>query len=278
MEPTPKIEPLVEDLKSLKIGDFLKSLEYKRFLIKIEMETIWKIAIVKIKDNRGYYSPGFDHVYFDSIDALVSILNYLFNGNEKKFYFFVFNLLESYTNWSKEDLQTKNIIEDLKLLSTPQEIIDKIENLGNFYSRPVPQSAIPENIWNAVKLDSVLKKMDISIKKGEFNQTLTIAYSSLEGLFKAFVFEKIPNKWNEKIVLNKLSLLVRNYLKDNLEKQKIKYPDQMLNLITTITYAISSARNSFSDSHFSGETDKWLAEFARDCVHSIGRLIIKFIK
>ena len=50
MEPTPKIEPLVEDLKSLKIGDFLKSLEYKRFLIKIEMETIWKIAIVKIKN------------------------------------------------------------------------------------------------------------------------------------------------------------------------------------------------------------------------------------
>ncbi len=37
-------------------------------------------------------------------------------------------------------------------------------------------------------------------------------------------------------------------------------------------------KSYFSDSHFDGESDKWLAEFARDCVNSIGRLILKFIK
>lgn len=59
---------------------------------------------------------------------------------------------------------------------------------------------------------------------------------------------------------------------------QVNYPEQVLNLITTMTNAISKARNSFSDSHFDGESDKWLGEFARDCVNSIGRLIIKFIK
>lgn len=52
----------------------------------------------------------------------------------------------------------------------------------------------------------------------------------------------------------------------------------MINLISTIASAVSNARNQFSASHFDKESDKWLAEFARDCVNSNGRLIIKFVK
>jgi HEPN domain-containing protein len=155
--------------------------------------------------------------------------------------------------------------------------LENIFKLGCYYSNPVPKSRIPDSIWNAEKLDSVLNKMDLSIKNGEYNLTITYAYSCLEGLYKAFLIERIPEKMHiDK--LNQLSKAVRDYLIDYFVKENISYPEQIINLIPTITNAISQARNSFSDSHFDGESEKWLAEFTRDCVNSIGRLIIKFIK
>lgn len=276
-EPLPKIEPLVSDLKSLKMGDFLKSNDFKRYCIKVGLEDSWRNAFNHAKDSRGYFSLDLDHDYFDSLDAMVLLLNHLFTNSQANFYHFVSDLLLTYTDWSKEDLKTKNIIADLSLLHTPIEIIDKIEQLGNYYSRPVPKLEIPDNIWNADKLDSVLKKMDLSINRKEYNITVTYAYSCLEGLYKSFIHEKIP-ACKDVDKLNQLSTLVRDYLKELLKRENILYPEQMINLIPIITNAISNARNSFSDSHFDGESEKWLAEFARDCVNSIGRLIIKFIK
>lgn len=119
--------------------------------------------------------------------------------------------------------------------------------------------------------------MDLSIKSTEFNLTLTYAYSCLEGLYKAFINEKIPEK-SGLTDLNQMSKAVKDYLKDHFEKNDTRYPEHMVNLISTITFAISNARNSFSESHFDEKSDKWLAEFSRDCVNSIGRLIINFIK
>lgn len=276
-EPIPKLEPLVNDLKNLRMGDFLKSNSYKRYCIKAGLEESWRNAFNYAKQNRGYFAAGFDHDYFDSLDALVLLLNHLHKNSQNNFFFFIYDLLVAYTEWNKEDLQVNEIAEDLELLNAPNEILENIIKLGNSYSNPVPKSRIPENIWNAEKLDGVLNKMDSSIKNGEYNLTITYAYSCLEGLYKAFLIERIPDKKDlEK--LNQLSKAVRDYLADHFAKENISYPEQIITLIPTITNAISQARNSFSDSHFDGESEKWLAEFTRDCVNSIGRLIIKFIK
>lgn len=173
-------------------------------------------------------------------------------------------------------MQVGNIIKDLELLKPPQELIAKIEQLSNYHSKPVSRINIPDNIWNASKLDSLIKRMDASIQDHDYNLTLTYAYSSLEGLFKAYANEHFPEQI-ETDKLNSLAKLVRENIASRLESKEANYPEQVLNLITTMTNAISKARNSFSDSHFDRESDKWLAEFARDCVNSIGRLIIKFI-
>ena len=273
----PKIEPLISDLKSLKMGDFLKSIDYKRYLVKVGLEESWRNAFNYVKQNRGYFAVDLDHDYFDSLDAMVVILNHLFTNDRENFFLFICDLLLTYTEWSKQDLNTKNIITDLQLLTPPQKIIDKIEHLSNFYSKPVPKSSVPENIWNADKLDSILKKMDSSIQNHEYNSTVTYAYSCLEGLFKTYIKE-LHLKKTDTDKLNQLAKLVRDDIIERLKNKKLGFPEQMINLITTITNAISNARNSFSDSHFDGESDKWLAEFARDCVNSIGRLILKFIK
>lgn len=276
-EPIPLLEPLVSDLKNLHIGDFLQSNDYKRYLIKVKFEVSWRNALDKVKANRRIIVAGFDHDYFDSIDTMVFVLNYLYTNSRDNFYHYIHDFLMAYSEWNKEDLKVENIIEDLELLEPPQEVIAKIELLGNFHSKPVSRPHIPDNICNASKLDTVIKKMDASIQDHDYNLTLTYAYSSLEGLFKAYANEHFPEQI-ETDKLNSLAKLVRENIASRLESKEANYPEQVLNLITTMTNAISKARNSFSDSHFDGESDKWLAEFARDCVNSIGRLIIKFIK
>ncbi len=276
-EPIPKLEPLVNDLKNLSLGDFLKSNDYKRYIVKVGLEESWRNAFNHVKQNRGYFAVDLDHDYFDSIDAMVLILNHLFTKSRVNFYHYVHDILLTYTEWKKEDLKVKNIVNDLELLSPPREIIDKIEYLSNIYSKPVPKTEIPEHIWNADKLDVVIKKMDSSIQNHEYNLTVTYAYSCLEGLFKAYIKELIPEKL-ETDKLNQLAKTVRDDIINRFENEKQSYPAQMINLIPTITNAISNARNSFSDSHFDGESEKWLAEFAKDCVNSIGRLILKLIK
>lgn len=275
-EPIPTLEPLVSDLKNLRIGDFLQSNDYKRFLIKIEFDISWRDTFHYVKANRGYFAIDLDHNYFDSIDTMVFVLNKLYTDSRDNFYIYIYGLLFTYTDWSKEDLQVSNILKDLELLNPPQEVIDGIEQLSNYHSKPVKRPDIPDNIWNASKLDYVIKKMDVSIHDNNYNLTLTYAYSSLEGLFKAYTNEHCPQKTDIDKV-NQLAKLVRDDIATKLKNKGANYPEQVLNLLPTITNAISNARNGFSDSHFDGESDKWLAEFARDCVNSIGRLIIKFI-
>ena len=272
----PKIEPLFEDLKRLNLGQFLLSQDFKRYCIKINFEESWRNAFKHAKSERRYFCVDIDHDLFDSIDALGLILNRLYQSDKDNFFGFVHDLLLIYTQWSKNDLRVKDILDDLALLSAPENIILGIEKLGNYFSTPVPKTSIPEKMWNSEKLESFLRKMDDSIKEEEYNTTLTYAYSCLEGLFKSFIVEKMPEK-SELDKLNQLSVADRDYLKGDFCSRGIEYPEQVLNLIPTITNAISTARNSFSNSHFDGESQKWLAEFARDCVNSIGRLIIKFI-
>ena len=273
-EPIPKIEPLVRDLKNLSLGNFLQSNEYLRYLNKVGLEESWRNAFNYVKNNRSYFYVGLDHNYFDSIDAMIVLLNHFYTNAKDCFFNYVYDLLLVYTEWSEKDLYVKNIIEDIKLLSPPQGLLDKIEFLGNYYSKPVPKSEIPENISNAEKLEGVIKQMDSSIQEQKYTLTLTYAYTCLEGLFKAYIDKLIAEK-PKTDDLTSLAKIVRDDIKERFNEKDIEYPEQIITLISTITSAISNARNSFSDSHFDKNSDRWLAEFVRDCVHSIGRLVLK---
>lgn len=276
-EPLPKIEPLFKDLKKIGIGEYLKSNEFKRNCIKIEIDEFWRDVFKKVEINRTFYSVGMDHEKYDLEDTLAEVLNELYLNHGENFYYFISDLISSFLVWSKKEIKTADLVEDLELLNPPEEVINKLKNQNNLNSQSVPKSEIPENIWNSEKLDQSLEKMDESIRSSHYNLTLTYAYACLEGLFKGFVREKIPEK-SQISDLSQLSKIVRDYLKEHFEKSDIKYPLPMINLISTITSAVSNARNQFSESHFDEESDKWLAEFARDCVNSIGRLTIKFVK
>lgn len=278
IEPIPRLEPIISSLKNLKMRYYLTSIDFKRFAIKNNFEEAWNNAFKYAQSERRYLAIGMiDHNFFDSLDALTALLNKLYEDKNGVFFSFVELILFGYTEWSKKDLYVKNILEDLELLSAPVATIDNITQLGNYYSVAVPKVTVPDTVWNSEKLDSFLKKMDESIKQENYSLTLTYAYSCLEGLYKSFINEKIPDQIESTDKLNLLAGIVRDYLKDLLTSDDVNYPEQILHLIPTITNAISNARNKYSESHFDKDADKSLAEFSRDCVNAIGRLIIKFI-
>lgn len=73
-----------------------------------------------------------------------------------------------------------------------------------------------------------------------------------------------------------MSKLVRDDIDQRL-KFKGPYPTQMIVCISTLTNVIANSRNSFSESHFDQDANKWIANFARDLLNSVARLILHFI-
>ncbi len=120
-----------------------------------------------------------------------------------------------------------------------------------------------------------LKDIDNAIDAQNFNRAVTLAYSCLEGLYKAYVRKNIPEK-SHVIGLLPLVKLVKNHISEKL-KENGNFPEQIVNSISTITHAVASSRNGFSESHFNDDANKWLAVFARDLTNSIGRLLLHFI-
>ncbi|MFL9845618.1 hypothetical protein [Flavobacterium rhizosphaerae] len=213
---------------------------------------------------------------YDSEQAIVIALNIIFQNHYKDFFSFFITLLTTYSDWKKEDLFIDDFREDLLLLGASPQVITELEKLAYRFSQQVPKTIVPSDVWNYNKLEEVVRDMDKSITDERFNLTITYAYTCLEGIFKAYVQQHLPeHKCVDK--LNSLSTLVRDHLKTRLNDENRAYPEQILNLIPTITNGVSNARNEFSESHFDNQSEKWLAEFCRDCVSSVARLILKFI-
>lgn len=139
---------------------------------------------------------------------------------------------------------------------------------------PVPQVKVPSNNWNSEKLNETIKKIDNAIDLAQYNHAMTLSYTCLEGIYKAYVHKNIPQS-NHISDLMPLCKLVR----DDIEQQlaQAAYPKMMVTSISTLTNAIANSRNGYSDSHFDQDSYKWLASYTRDLVNSIGRLILHFI-
>jgi hypothetical protein len=169
----------------------------------------------------------------------------------------------------KNILSTIEHLEPVKSSAIKQLLIQTSQVQG-------PQAVIPTTLWNADRLTEYLEKMDTSIDEGNYEHTLTLAYTCLEGYYKSFIKEKIPTQ----IGMNELlpmSVEIRKYIKAQLDANGIGYPDQVLNLISTVTNSICNARNNFSDSHSGNKAEKWLAVYLRDNVNAIVKLLMNFI-
>lgn len=139
----------------------------------------------------------------------------------------------------------------------------------------VPLIVIPVNLWSSEKLNLSLKDIDKAIDAQQYNRAVTLAYTCLEGLYKAYVKTHVPQS-SDISDLIPLAKLVKD---DIFTKLRVagEFPEQIVNSIPTITHAVANSRNSFSEAHFNEDANKWLALFTRDLTNSVGRLLLHFV-
>lgn len=128
----PKLKPLLLDLKSLGIGEYLASNEYSRLLIKNKLEDGWQKVFDDVESKRNYMALGVNHALGDSEKAFETILNAGFDINDKLFFNdFTFITIKGFINWKKINLiQFSPVKEDLELIGFPkQEILKLVEAL-----------------------------------------------------------------------------------------------------------------------------------------------------
>ncbi|MEF9896751.1 MAG: hypothetical protein RR736_18840 [Pseudomonas sp.] len=139
----------------------------------------------------------------------------------------------------------------------------------------VPIALVPADLWSSEKLNISLKEIDFAIDAQQFNRATTLAYTCLEGLYKAYVQKHVPSKADVTDLLT-LCKVVKEDVSEKL-RSRGAFPEQIVNAIPTLTHAVANSRNGFSESHFADDSQKWLATFSRDLINSIGRLLLHFI-
>jgi len=139
----------------------------------------------------------------------------------------------------------------------------------------VPLTVVPFDLWNSEKLNNSLKDIDLAIDAHHYNRATTLSYTCLEGLYKAYVRKHVPER-AELTDIIPLCKVVKDDISTKLFAQG-PFPLDIVNAMPTLTNAIANSRNGFSEAHFGGDSQKWLALFARDLTNSIGRLMLNFL-
>lgn len=161
------------------------------------------------------------------------------------------------------------------LLPHAQAEVDAIRAIVFGGGQAVPATIVPMDIWNSEKLNNSLRDIDNAIDAQQYNRATTLAYTCLEGLYKAYVRKNVPAR-SDLIDLMQLCKVVKDDINAKL-KTRGPYPEQIVAAIQTLTNAVAQSRNGFSESHFADDANRWLAIFARDLTNSAGRLLLHFI-
>lgn len=152
---------------------------------------------------------------------------------------------------------------------------DNVRNIVFGGGQAVPTTVLPMDLWSSEKLNNSLKDIDRAIDAHNYNRATTLSYTCLEGLYKTYVRKHVPDE----AALNDLVPLCKVVKDDIIKKLRAQgpFPVEIVNCMPTLTNAIANSRNSFSESHFGDDSQRWLAVFARDLTNSIGRLMLNFM-
>jgi len=101
---------------------------------------------------------------------------------------------------------------------------------------------------------------------------LTLAYTCLEGFFKAYVRKNVPSESNE----HEITALAKLVWED-LKNRNPEYPGEVFNVVKQTAYALNRVRDGFSESHFGNEAEFWIAMYIRDLVNTHIRLLLHFM-
>ena len=185
---------------------------------------------------------------------------------------FYWDIIESLTEDQKYDL-FRLFIESLE--PHAREEMNDLKEFVFGGGSPVPKANIPTDFSSSEKLTKSLAEIDKAIDSGQHNRAVTLTYSCLEGLYKAYLTKNMPESKPPNDLLA-MAKLVKNDVLGKVRGSG-QAPEQIINSIPTITNAIANSRNGFSESHFDQDAQNWLSVYARDLTNSIGRLLLHFV-
>lgn len=119
---------------------FLKSTEFKRWLVERNLDDVWAQIYSQVESNRNFFAMGFDHEAADSKDAFSYLLNMIFEQRKDWLPSFLVDILSFYAYQETEFIDVTNIKKDLLAagyteeeaavldgITIPEQIEEKIE-------------------------------------------------------------------------------------------------------------------------------------------------------
>lgn len=129
MEISTKIQPLLEDIGLILTGEFLKSTDFKRWLVEHNLDEIWAQYFNYVKSNRNFFALDFDHDAADSKETMGYMLNAIFEQQKDKMPAFLLELLSFYSKQISKYIDISNIKKDLLAVGYTKEDVAKLDNV-----------------------------------------------------------------------------------------------------------------------------------------------------
>lgn len=137
MEYNTQINPLIEDLKNLNLIDFLKSSSFERILVKHKADKLWeqigKNAVIENQVN-SFFKHTKDETDIEC--AFRRLIDTLFTNSQNLFYEFLIDMITRIKKYKKESIDLSEIIEDIEVLSPPEDTLEALKQLGQDYKEP----------------------------------------------------------------------------------------------------------------------------------------------
>jgi len=188
-------------------------------------------------------------------------------GQRKSRRTYFLDILQSYDSANQVRI-INSIINEIEERNT--EEVQNIRGLIN--GENIVPTAIVQELWDSERLTNYLQEINSSISDTNFERAITLGYTCLEGFYRAFIRQNIPDQIAI-IEIVRMGRLIREYLRNQIDN----YPDEALTMINHITHTVDRSRNGFSESHFGEETQSWLASYIRDLVNSQIRMLLHFM-
>ena len=154
MDLNTKIQPLVEDLRTVISGDFLTSTEYKRWLVEKDLDEVWAQCVAYVRRERRYFMIGFNHDASDAKVALGVILSLVFERKRKQLPAFILDLLSFFAAEKSQYVEVGNIKKDLLAIGYTTEDVSVLD--GVF---------VPEQIVQFVEVEQTQEQTIRSLEK-----------------------------------------------------------------------------------------------------------------
>lgn len=142
MQSNTKIQPLIEDLGQILSGKFLKSTEFKRWLVEHNLDGTWAECLSYVRQHRSFVVIDFDHESDDAKGALGCLITMIFEQKRGMLLGFLQNLLSFYVEETSEYVDVTNIKKDLLAAGYSNEEVVVLDSV--FVPKDIEEKIVEE--------------------------------------------------------------------------------------------------------------------------------------